>query len=977
MKTGQILFLITRHFKLGIIIEACLVKNINNHFEVLEKINEPDDFPKPVQEIINLIQSYSEKQLFRVYGRNSKNVNDFINKLNDVLYNEQIKPFIERRLDLLLQRIAEGGFLLAFRSGHSNIIFEDDLLDISSIPIHPVFTFTKTETSIQYQVDFFRNDQPFDFTEKKITVITNAPCYFLYDQVIYKIENFESKKLMLFTRQKVINIPLASENEYLEKFILPCVRQYDTRLFGFWVHETVKPDEVKLKVSADLKGCPAFELYFKYGRFPVKPTSVQKTIADCEPVKNHIQINIFRRDFVFEHGIKEWLIESGLNTNDEFFYYPRAEFALNYEQQLQSVITWINNNESQLKEQKIQTDTSFIEATYYIGKTQLEISKTEHPDWFDLYGTIVLDEIEIPVIMLKDHILQNIRIYNLPSGKKMILPDELFGKFRELLRMADTRQNLIRILKKRIDAGTIESIIATDTNLNFSIQGAQLGEMHKKDLPQGLKGTLRHYQEYGYWWLSHLSAAGLGGCLADDMGLGKTVQAICMLLEAKNSGISLKKSKIPKKTRKKEEEPSGEIYLNASLVVMPLSLLHNWKNEIKKFAPSLSVIIHQGGDRSSKLETFYQYDVVLTTYGTMRNDIALFSQPVFRYIILDESQYIKNHRSLTYKALAQLKATNRFTLTGTPIENSLSDLWSQLNFVIPGFLGNYRYFHSNYILPVELHNNHKKVEELRTITEKFILRRTKEEVEPDLPPLDEQTVYCSFDPEQKTVYETAKSEARNRIWASINEKGMKKSTFVILESMLRLRQIANHPVLIDETLHAGSGKYEQIKDSIANITSNGHKVLVFSSFVTHLNLIKKHLESTGIGYSMITGQTTRREQEIDDFNDNTSKKVFLLSIKAAGTGLNLTAADYVMILEPWWNPAVEAQALSRAHRIGQTKKVIVLRFITAGSIEEKILQLQEKKKKLAREIISESDFMKQLSEEDMSDLFAMDQENAE
>ena len=418
-------------------------------------------------------------------------------------------------------------------------------------------------------------------------------------------------------------------------------------------------------------------------------------------------------------------------------------------------------------------------------------------------------------------------------------------------------------------------------------------------------------------------------------------------------------------------ESNGKVQ-PASIIVLPASLVHNWESEIQKFTPSLKVYRHVGQQRKtgSELEkAVYHYDILLTTYGTVRNDVELLSGIKFFFIILDESQYVKNPSSKTYKSIMKLQSEYRMALTGTPIENSLSDLWTQMNFLNKGLLGNLAFFRRFFITPIEKHNVIEQQDKLQVLIRPFILRRTKDEVAKDLPPLMEQVIMCNMDEKQQQIYETEKSLIRNSILAGIEHDGVKKSSIIILQGLSRLRQLANHPKMIADTDETGSGKFEQILVMLENVVAEKHKVLVFSSFVKHLELIRKRIIMENWKYSILTGQTSSRGEVIKQFQDDPDNHIFLISLKAGGVGLNLTSADYVFLIDPWWNPASENQAISRSHRIGQNKHVFVYRFITQGSIEEKIQQLQIRKSTLADKFINSNNPLQEISKEEVLGLF--------
>jgi SNF2 family DNA or RNA helicase len=406
---------------------------------------------------------------------------------------------------------------------------------------------------------------------------------------------------------------------------------------------------------------------------------------------------------------------------------------------------------------------------------------------------------------------------------------------------------------------------------------------------------------------------------------------------------------------------------------MPTSLIHNWENEIRKFAPALKVHRHIGAQRnkSNNLASIIgHYDVILTTYGTLRNDSELLNSNEFYYLILDESQYIKNSSSKTYKSIIEIRSKHKLVITGTPIENSLSDLWSQLNFLNKGLLGSLPYFKREFITPIERKKDEERQEKLQKLIRPFVLRRTKEEVASDLPALTEQIRFCEMTDEQREIYDSEKSAIRNAILKNIESNGLKKSALVVLQGLTKLRQLANHPSLVTKENNQESGKFDEIYNCLVNLLAEKHKVLIFSSFVKHLELLQAKIESQNWKYSLLTGKTTDRQEVIRQFQDDPDNHIFLISLKAGGVGLNLTSADYVFIIDPWWNPAAENQAINRAHRIGQDKKVFVYRFITEDSIEEKIQILKSKKSALAEKFIGSNNPLGVINETEIMSLFS-------
>jgi SNF2 family DNA or RNA helicase len=466
-----------------------------------------------------------------------------------------------------------------------------------------------------------------------------------------------------------------------------------------------------------------------------------------------------------------------------------------------------------------------------------------------------------------------------------------------------------------------------------------------------LNASLRTYQKEGYTWLCLLQQNGFGGCLADDMGLGKTLQAIAVLMRSK----ALYKGK-------------GK---HTSLVVVPASLLHNWLSECIRFAPSLKVHLHVGIQRNRDLTNFGYYDIIISTYHTVRQDIEKLASFNFHYVILDESQMIKNASSQLYQSMIELQSDHKLVLTGTPIENSLSDLWSQINFVNPGLLGSLSFFKRSFVQPIEKKKDETREEKLKELINPFILRRTKQEVARELPPVFEQVRYCSMTDTQRRAYEEEKSMARNSILENFEELGLERSSIMVLQALTRLRQIANHPAMVEEFSDLDSGKFIEVCRDVESVVSEGHKVLMFSSFVKHLNMFRMHFEELGIRFAYLTGSQNQKQRKdaVSVFQNGSNCPLFLISLKAGGVGLNLTAADYVFILDPWWNPASEMQALNRAHRIGQDKNVFVYRFISSNTIEEKIQQLQDRKRELAGAFVRSNNPLNELSAKEILELF--------
>ena len=517
-----------------------------------------------------------------------------------------------------------------------------------------------------------------------------------------------------------------------------------------------------------------------------------------------------------------------------------------------------------------------------------------------------------------------------------------------------------KFLVKTYRAGLVQELqtrgfelVLSDEFKKFWSQISSFSTEEDLTLPKGVNAELREYQMKGFSWLWFMYKYGLNGILADDMGLGKTLQALSLVQKAK------------------EEDGSMPV-----LVVCPTSVVFNWESEIQKFTPELTCLKLAGVDRKNLFDKIPEYDIVITSYALIRRDIEALKDIKFRYVILDESQNIKNAMSQTAQSVKMLNADHKLALSGTPIENRLEELWSVFDFLMPGFLFNVAEFNFRYVNPI-MERQDKTVEKrLKMQIYPFILRRMKRDVAKDLPDKVENIAYCEMTPEQKDFYLDVLDSTKEELFKSIEQNGLEKSRMSIFSALLRLRQICCHPRLYDKDMVKGdilSGKFEHLKGMLEQIISEGHRVLLFSQFVDMLDIIKGWLERSGIPYEYLTGKTKDRQGAVERFNSSPSIPIFLISLKAGGTGLNLTGADYVIHYDPWWNPAVEDQATDRAYRIGQTKKVFVYRIITKNTVEEKIQKLKSIKRNLVDNVISvDRNITKSLTIDDIKEIFSVD-----
>jgi len=578
-------------------------------------------------------------------------------------------------------------------------------------------------------------------------------------------------------------------------------------------------------------------------------------------------------------------------------------------------------------------------------------------NWFDLDAEFVTDDLSVD--------LGAVRMW-LDSGRKYIpLKDGTYAEadVAELRRAADLLEEAGALPGKKTTRLPLHQSVAlelledlgefteVETKAKRAMQTLHnAGEMPVVKEPEGLSGTLRHYQQAGLSWMWFLHRHGLSGILADDMGLGKTFQALSMMLKVRN-----------------EEGPKP------SLVVAPTSVLANWEREAERFTPGLKTFVWHGQDRKERAEQLKTVDLVLTSYALVRRDAEELSKVGFRYLILDEAQNIKNADSATAQACKGIPSEQRLALTGTPLENRLSELWSIFDFLMPGFLGSQSGFSDRYEHPIQVQGEVEVRERLRKRIRPFILRRLKTEVAKELPPKTETVAYCEMEAAQAALYREVLEQSRRKVYDSIDKHGFGKSRVSILAALMRLRQVCCDPRLLKlppGTALPPSAKLLRFEALVDDLMAEGHRALVFSQFTEMLELLKGRSEERGIPYLSLDGRTKDRMSRVDQFNDPNGPPVFFISLKAGGTGLNLTAADYVIHYDPWWNPAVEDQATDRTHRIGQTKAVFSYKLITRGTVEEKILSLQQRKRDLAAGVLGgESDLSGALTERDVEELF--------
>jgi SNF2 family DNA or RNA helicase len=633
--------------------------------------------------------------------------------------------------------------------------------------------------------------------------------------------------------------------------------------------------------------------------------------------------------------------------------------------------------------------------------TSVSAQVSSDQDWFDLDAKVNFDGTSIPLPQVLAALKTKEQYVTLHDGTLGHIPQGMLDRYAKIAQFGHVQDDSIRFNPSQamiLDA-MLESQSGIEMDKRFTEYRKKLNSFHgvKPQRPSaGFKGKLRGYQSDGLGWLGFLQDFKLGGCLADDMGLGKTVQVLALLEKRRTRRIAAAKTKSSKpvaKTKKvanielpKNELPNSELTealgvsvevdpwcqsvnefkRKPTIVVVPKSLIFNWIEEAEKFAPKLRILNFTGTGRKTAATEAGEFDVLLTTYATMRIDIQKLCQINFDYAILDESQAIKNSNALVAKASRLLRSDYKLAMTGTPIENHLGELWSLFEFLNPGMLGSSRGFKAMTRIKPDDENDKRAVKALAAGLKPFFLRRTKQQVLKELPEKTEQLLTCEMTKQQQKQYDELKEYYRVKLTKKVETEGLGKSKIYVLEALLRLRQVACDPRLVDPKAKPGS-KLGLLEQQLKEVIGGGSKALVFSQFTSLLALVKEQLDAAGINYEYLDGQTTKRADKVKNFQDNDDVKVFLISLKAGGSGLNLTAAQYVYLLDPWWNPAVEAQAIDRAHRMGQKNPVFAYRMTCKNTVEDKILKMQASKKLLAESVINADDsLLRNLSAEDLA-----------
>jgi len=734
----------------------------------------------------------------------------------------------------------------------------------------------------------------------------------------FPIEQHDEFLAELLCRPKLPPLDLPEELRYEEVSLTPRPRL------------TIKADKEGWRDREKLRG----ELRFDYGHMIVAHDDPRRGVLHPAPPR------VLLRDFALERFAADRLQQLGWRWATPTYAQRKPKLELT-PRHLPNVV-----RELTAAGWHVEADGKLYRAP---GKFDLQIRSGI--DWFELHGAVEFGDSVAHLPELLAALRRGENVVTLGDGTFGLLPETWMKQYGLLAGLGTAHEDHLRFARSQI--GVLDALLAAQPEARCDALFAQARDelrifagIRATDPPAAFRGELRPYQKEGLGWMNFLNQFGFGGCLADDMGLGKTVQVLA-LLEARRAS-------------RRQRNGSGP-----SLVVVPKSLIFNWKQEAARFTPGLRVLDHTGVLRQKGNGHFEEYDVILTTYGTLRNDAVDFKDVRFDYLILDEAQAIKSADSVSAKAARLLRANHRLAMSGTPIENHLGELWSLFEFLNPGMLGAASVFKMTHGAARNPDEETRKL--LAHALRPFLLRRTKDQVIQDLPPKVEQTLYCELERDQRKLYDEMRDHYRETLLGRIRNGGIERSKLQILEALLRLRQAAIHPGLIDKRRTGEtSAKLDMLLPQLREVLDEGHKILVFSQFTGMLAILRGHLDRDRTPYEYLDGKTRNRQACVERFQTSSDCKLFLISLKAGGLGLNLTAAQYVFLLDPWWNPAVEAQAIDRAHRIGQTNRVFAYRLIARGTVEEKVLQLQNTKRDLADAIVNaDNSVIRNLGREDL------------
>ena len=819
--------------------------------------------------------------------------------------------------------------------------FRKSSVSTQNNPLEAQLKFQKTEEGITYTLALKDETSVFSPCDKKTLILLSEPSWLVIDQKLFGLKDIDAKKIKPFLNKKTIEIPSRMVPDYFEKFIKDMVKKTTIEADGFEIIQIDQLQNCSIEIVHDFfKNSYYLNLSFDYGGCIFDASKAKQSHSEIDLNQpEQIKVIQYKRNEASEFIFEQKMTSIGFIKTEHGFWRlsPKEEKTETYD-----TIQWLIESQQELIAFGFSLNHLKIEGkNLQTQKPRIRFSNNIQNDWFDLKITISCGEFEFNFADIIPNIKQQNQVYILPDKSCFLIPKEWMMQYASLAKLAKVKEGILQLPKSNF------AILNAIPELKIETVATEKKDFQLSPL---VKATLRPYQLEGVQWLLEHYNNNLGACLADDMGLGKTLQTLSALVSVQEQ--------LEEQQREAEQLdlfgnviPQAKEYLKA-LIVLPSSLVFNWYNEARKFTPHLRRIQYVGSDRKLIAKKLARYDLVFTSYAIASRDSAILEKYNFRFLILDESQYIKNKNSKIFKAVNQIQARTRFSLSGTPIENSLDDLWSQMEFINPEILGSYSFFVEHYKNPIEKLQDPIVLAELKALISPFILRRTKEQVLKDLPEMTEQIYYCEMEKEQEKLYEEEKSKARNSL---LKTDGSKADKINIINTLMRLRQLSNHPKMIDSKSEFDSGKFNAVTDYLTTLIQAKQKTIVFSSFVSNLDFYKKWCVLHKIKFKELTGSTAQKDREtaVNQFQEQDDILLFFISLKAGGVGLNITKASYVLFLDPWWNPFAEKQGIGRAHRLGQLNKVNVIRFITKNTVEEKIIRLQENKKLLSDSLLDE------------------------
>ena len=924
-------------YELGVVRAAAIEDNLEGY-----GIEHTDSIIKALQ----ILGDIQPDRLSERYNRGKKKKYPIEHYLKDKDVKTAVLNTLDRLLDRFYSLVVEHD-MHVIEGIERKVRLQQLRIDVKPKIITPILHFDKTELGIKYSMQIqplgMKAIKPF---LKDIKVLSNDQPWLLIDFALYRLTGINGNKLKPFIDKEYIFVKNEIAIDYFKKFIVPIASKLDIETSGFDVIKQSEIHKVSLLPSYDIFAKQMIiNLEFDYG---VKKFFYHDSILKVSRLQigEGQDISIYQtiRDLRKEGRFLDRLKTLGFEVNGN------KRLVVQEGEDEYGLISFLVKHKSDIETSGFHLDIPKVEGKEIsLEQSSMTMVKSSSNDWFDIMGVVQVGMQSIPIAHLLQHIKEENRFYELENGSFFIIPETWMTKYKELAKFGVGDEGQVRI--KKAHFMIVDDIEEEHNHLQST---SEMIEHHNIEYvpSENLKATLRPYQIEGVKWLIGHQQNGLGACLADDMGLGKTLQTIAVLSHTKDH----LKREVQSKPKNQQMSLFGETIFEElnplrALIILPAALIFNWYQELKKFNSTLHITRHIGSKRSKVVDGIANFDIILTTYQTALRDIKLLDKINWEYIILDESQMIKNKNSKLFQAINTLSSKNKISLSGTPIENSLSDLWAQMQFINDGMLGSFSFFKTHYLTPIEKYQDESASEELAKLVQPYILRRTKEQVAKDLPPLSEKVEFVNLDKSQKEIYDKVKSGTRNYLLGL--DESDSSYRFHVFAALTKLRQIANHPILVDDSYEGDHAKLDVIVNQMDSLVKADHKVLIFSSFTSLLDLYKSECDINQWKYTSLTGSDSQkaREQSVNSFQSDPAISFFFISLKAGGVGLNLTAADYVFILDPWWNPFAEKQAIARAHRIGQEKPITVIRYIARDTIEEKILKLQEKKQTLSDDIL--------------------------